>query len=750
MSFCRRNGLTRVVVCLCAAGVVPAWMQGSQTPPAPPPSGQTKPAPAPPAKPPSPFETVPEAPAQQAPQPAQPAAPQRPGLEAPKPAEPAQPHAEGQVIEAIEFRGARRVPQDTLKALIYSKRGDILNEEALRRDFMALWNTGRFDDIRLETEPGRTGLIVRFVLVERRVVRSIKYEGMKSITVSEILDRFKERKVGLSVESQYDPNKIQRAAIVLKEYLSERGRQFATVEPDIRQIPPSSLEVTFNVKEGPKVKVGEIEIAGNNVFGGRCGDRRAMKNLRPIGDSTHSLVLENIFAKTYDSTKLEEDKDRVRDFYQQNGYFSARRCWTTRSPCAIRGRLTASSLPLFKPNKSGQARGHGDLPLEEGRQYRLDRINFVGVKLFRTPETLMRPLFQMGEGDVFSTAKLRKGLEQHAQALRRIRLHRFRSRALLRHHSQFGQDRPHADGGRRQAILRAAPRFFRQHHHARQGDPPRVAPRRRRDVQHAPVGDEHPAPQPARLLRAAEGNEAADIKRNTQTNTVDITLKVKERGKNSIGLNGGVSGIAGSFMGFNYSTNNFLGLGETLSAWIRKSATRIRNVTAGLHRAVLPGQVPFRPGSPPSTCTRYNFDYGREDVDSHVGRDNQIPLYELAGQGQPAQLCAERATASRRSSSYPLRRSFAPVSGFTYGYDISNIKTLVEQSGANRNYFRIHQLPESGLGRTHFVERHPDQPRDSVLHLQHYRPPHYALSAASSIFFSMSVRRQYSRREREH
>ena len=59
--------------------------------------------------------------------------------------------------------------------------------------------------------------------------------------------------------------------------------------------------------------------------------------------------------------------------------------------------------------------------------------------------------------------------------------------------------------------------------------------------------------------------EAADIKRDTKTNTVDITLKVKERGKNSIQLNGGVSGIAGSFVGFSYSTNNLLGLGETLS-----------------------------------------------------------------------------------------------------------------------------------------------------------------------------------------
>ena len=113
---------------------------------------------------------------------------------------------------------------------------------------MALWNTGRFDDIRLETEPGRTGLIVRFVVTERRVIRSINYEGIHSVTVSEILDRFKERKVGLSVESQYDPNKIQRAAMVLKEFLAERGRQYATVDPQIEQIPPSSLKVTFNVE----------------------------------------------------------------------------------------------------------------------------------------------------------------------------------------------------------------------------------------------------------------------------------------------------------------------------------------------------------------------------------------------------------------------------------------------------------------------------------------------------------------------
>ena len=92
--------------------------------------------------------------------------------------------------------------------MIISKKGDPYDEEALHRDFMALWNTGRFDDIRMEREVGKTGWIVRFTVVERRIVRSIKYDGLKSITQSEILDRFQgaqgrvER--GIAVRSEQD------------------------------------------------------------------------------------------------------------------------------------------------------------------------------------------------------------------------------------------------------------------------------------------------------------------------------------------------------------------------------------------------------------------------------------------------------------------------------------------------------------------------------------------------------------------
>ena len=49
-----------------------------------------------------------------------------------------------------------------------------------------------------------------------------------------------------------------------------------------------------------------------------------------------------------------------------------------------------------------------------------------------------------------------------------------------------------------------------------------------------------------------------------RTATVDVLVKVKEKSMQSIGLTGGVSGISGSFIGMNYSTNNLGGRGESL------------------------------------------------------------------------------------------------------------------------------------------------------------------------------------------
>src|SRR5437016_6799252 len=108
-----------------------------------------------------------------------------------------------------------------------------------------------------------------------------------------------------------------------------------------------------------------------------------------------------------------------------------------------------------------------------------------------------------------------------------------------------------------------------------------------------------------------EADKAAEIKRNNKAGTVDITLKLKEKGKQSIGLQGGVSGLAGSFIGLTYQTNNFLGLGETLT-FSAQFGSLSRTFMFGFTEPYLFD----RPISSGFTVfsSRYNFDQAKQEA----------------------------------------------------------------------------------------------------------------------------------------
>ena len=670
--------LNSAFVCLCAfLTVVSARAQNPQNPPAgqqqPQPTPQQQPAAAPQQQPAAPqnrnnpFETVPQA------EPAKPpTAPALPQFEAPKTAEPGQqePSVGSNVVEGIAFRGARRVPQDTLRAMIFSKVGDVYNEDTLRRDFMALWNTNRFDDIKLETEKGeRGGVVVTFVVTERPVIRDIKYEGAKSVSTSDILDRFKERKVGLTVESMYDPNVVNHAAVVLKDLVAEHGHQFATVTPELRRIPPSSLEVIFNVVEGPKIKVGEIMILGNKAFT-RRDVVRAMKNLHPIG-IPHSIFFEELFPVTFDAAKLEEDKERVRDAYQKEGYFTAKALDQTLKIRDVGGYNGGFHIPIIKENKPGKVEDI-TLPVEEGNRYYLAEMKFEGVKLFRSTDFLSR-LFQMQTGDVFSTEKLRNGLKN-----------------LTKVYSQFGYidyvAEPQIDivpnSNKINLTLNAdeGKQFFVRRIDFTGNTTTRDRVIRRQilidegDVYNSTLWD-------ASILRlnqlgyfeALKENESYELKRNPGTNTVDINLKVKERGKNSISLNGGVSGISGTFIGANYSTNNFLGLGETLTLQSQIGTLQDR-VTLGFTEPYL-FDKPLQAGVT-VYLSRYNYNEARQE--SLLTGQNLQAFYNSLGSANILNYVQD-SKGITFSVSYPILRTFARI-GVSLGYDISSITT--ESAGA--------------------------------------------------------------------
>src|SRR6202041_1567270 len=127
----------------------------------------------------------------------------------------------GQTVEQIRVIGNRRIPKETILARLFTHQGDQYDPTSIERDFNSLWNTSYFENLRIEREDSEKGIILDVFVKEKPTIREINYKGLNAVSQSDVLDRFKKEKVGLSVESQYDPAKILRATTVLKEILAE-------------------------------------------------------------------------------------------------------------------------------------------------------------------------------------------------------------------------------------------------------------------------------------------------------------------------------------------------------------------------------------------------------------------------------------------------------------------------------------------------------------------------------------------------
>lgn len=574
------------------------------------------------------------------------------------------------LVVGIQIHGNRRIPAETVKARIFTKVGDVYDTAALERDFNALWNTGYFEDVRFEREQSAKGWILHIYLKERPTIREINYTGLNAVSTSDVLDRFKDRKVGLSVESQYDPTKVKKAEVVLKELLAEHGRQFASIRTEIRPIPPAAIGVTFVVKEGPKVKVGKIRFRGNKHINDRTL-RAAMKNLKPIG-IPHSIFLENIFDKTYDATKLEEDTERVRAEFQNRGYFKVL-VEDAKTEIHDTGH-TGFHVPLIQ---AGQGKSVDILlPITEGARYHLSSITFKNNKAIQNVKAL-RGLFPMRDGDIFNREKIAKGLENLRKAYGEAGYINFTAVP----DTKFNDEKRtvdlviDVDEGKQFYVRRIE---FQGNTTTRDKVIRREIALEEGQVYNSRFWE-------LSLLRLNQLGYFDQLKPddpNTterhldeKNGTVDLTLKVHEKGKNSIGLQGGVSGLAGAFVGLNYATNNFLGLGETLSVQANLGS-RQRDLVFGFTEPYLfdrPIQAGF------NVYTREtHYDQARQYA-ILTGQNLNLPsTYQ-----QNLQNYSQSSTGFTVSLSYPLHRSFKRV-GISYSIDRSS---LVAVSNASKLLF---------------------------------------------------------------
>ena len=578
--------------------------------------------------------------------------------------------AQNDVISEITVTGNRRIPAETIKARIFSKAGDVYDPAALERDFNSLWNTGYFEDIRFVREQTPKGWRIVVQVKEKPTIREILYVGLSSVSNSDVLDRFKQEKVGLVVESQYDPTRIKRAENAIKGLLSEHGRQFATIRTEVRLIPPAAVGITFVVKEGPKVKVGKIRFEGNKNIKTRVL-RAAMKNLRPIG-IPHSIFLENLFSKTYDATKLEEDTERVRAEYQNRGYFKVvvNDPKTEIHDTGHKG----FHIPLFQsgPGKAVDI----TMPIEEGDKYRLGKITFKNNKAISNVNAL-RSLFPLKDGDIFSRDKIAKGLENLRKAY-----------GEYGYINYTGVPSTTFDDEKKLAFLEIDVDEGKQFYVRRIEFAGNTTTRDkviRRELALEEGGIYNSRLWELSLLRLnqlsyfdqlkPDDPNVTDKKLDEKNGQVDLTLKVHEKGKNSVGLNGGVSGLEGAFIGMNYSTNNFLGRGETLQVQI-SLGNLARSVMFGFTQPYMfdrPLQFGFTVFG-----NKISYNQARQ-LSIFSGQNLNLPNAVL----QNLQNYSQSSVGFTTSLSYPLRRSFKRV-GMTYSLDRS---TLIPLSTASKSLF---------------------------------------------------------------
>jgi outer membrane protein insertion porin family len=582
------------------------------------------------------------------------------------------------IIVEITPHGNRSVPSDVIRAHVFTRVGDVYDSAAIERDFNSLWNTGFFEDIRFEREATAKGWILHIYVKEKPRIKEINYVGINAISKSDILDRFKQDKVALSVESQYDPTKVKHAEVTVRQLEAEHGHQFSTIRTEVRPIPPSSVGITFVVREGPKVKVGKIRFQGNRHVTSR-ELRSAMHFMKPIG-VPHSIFLENLFAKTYDATKLDDDIELVREAEQNRGYFKA----NIGEPITkIRDTgHTGFHIPLVQhgPGKAMDI----TIPIDEGDQYRLGAITFKGNKSIPNSKAL-RGLFAIKDGDVFDRKKFAKGLENLKTA---YGTQGFINYAPIPTPSFDEQKKMvswevEIDEGKQFSVRRIE---FQGNTTTRD-----KVIRRELILEEGQLYNEQLWKLSIQRLNQLgyfdqikpDDPAVTDRHLDEKGGTVDLTLKLKEKGKNQIGLSGGVSGLAGSFIGLSYTTNNFLGLGETLS---------VQANIGSLERSIMFGFTePYlfdRPLTAGFTVygNKISFDQARQSalVSGTVLNLSQAQLQSLQNYTQSSK-------GFSLTTSYPLHHSFKRL-GLTYSYDVSS---LVALTTASKNLFNF--LAFSGI-----------------------------------------------------
>ncbi|MEP7119254.1 MAG: POTRA domain-containing protein, partial [Acidobacteriota bacterium] len=271
-------------------------------------------------------------------------------------------------------------------------------EAKLRDDFRRLWGTNFLDNLWVEVldEPYDNGVVgkrVIFNMEERPRVKIVDYTGSTKVERTKVDEKMKELGVALRLDSFLDEGAVRRVKGIIQTLMGEKGYQDAEITSNVETLPggPKLVKVVFDVKEGPKVRIREVEFVGNEAESDGTL-RRKMKDTKQHGRLSWLLG-----GGTYKAAKFEEDADKVVAFYRNKGHIEAR--------------VGTPEFQTLQDSPDGKTRWiKVKIPITEGPRYKVGEFTFAGNTVVKSEG--LRPLFKLKPGDWYNEKRVRDGLRK--------------------------------------------------------------------------------------------------------------------------------------------------------------------------------------------------------------------------------------------------------------------------------------------------------------------------------------------------
>ena len=440
---------------------------------------------------------------------------------------------------------------------------DDLAFETIRDDFKRLWATNFLEDLSVEAidyvfANGVVGKVITYHIEERQRIKRITYEGTTAVDRSKIDEALREKGIELRLDSFLDEGVLARTRKVVRDLMTEKGFTNAEIIHTVTPVEggPKLVNVTFRISDGPKTAIRDVEFVGNTAFSDSVLEH-AMKENRAQG--LLSFMRGN---GKYNDQKFADDAQLVEDQYRDNGYIAAR--------------VGSPDLRALDESEDGATRWvQLRIPVTEGTQYRLGNMTFDGNKILNGD--ILRQLFELAEGDLYSQKKIRDGLNKAREIY---------GAAGYMEFTGFPDLQPRADAVPVPVVdvvmrVTEGPQYFinRLTFSGNTTTHDSVIRREMRLVEGGVFNTEALKLSVRRLnqlgyFKPLEGTEK-DLsveKVAGQEHAVDVTIKLQEQNRNQISFGAGVSQYEGIFGNLSYTTANFLGRGESLTLMGQKGA----------------------------------------------------------------------------------------------------------------------------------------------------------------------------------